>query len=120
MDPLFSSLFFQRVRATRMTQHRVENTRVHFWTFSPVSEIYGHLKLNLNFKCYSIILIFTLTLNQYLIYLFRQLDFRIFDKLGFSYQCQVLCTTSLIMSRVLSKFLALRITDFRTKIQFLK
>ena len=29
--------FFQRVRATSMTQHRVENTRVHFWTFSPVS-----------------------------------------------------------------------------------
>ena len=29
--------FFRRVRATSMTQHRVENTRVHFWTFSPVS-----------------------------------------------------------------------------------
>ena len=34
---LFSSLFFRRVRATRMTQCRVENTRVHLWTFSPVS-----------------------------------------------------------------------------------
>ena len=32
---LFS--FFRRVRATSMTQRRVENTRVHFWTFSPVS-----------------------------------------------------------------------------------
>ena len=29
--------FFQRFRATSMTQGRVENTRVHFWTFSPVS-----------------------------------------------------------------------------------
>ena len=28
---------FRRVRATSMTQRRVENTRVHFWTFSPVS-----------------------------------------------------------------------------------
>ena len=28
--------FFRRIRATSMTQHRVENTRVHFWTFSPV------------------------------------------------------------------------------------
>ena len=32
-----STLFFRRVRATSMTQRRVENTRVHFWTFSPVS-----------------------------------------------------------------------------------
>ena len=30
-------LFFRRVRATSMTQRRVENTRVHFWTFSRVS-----------------------------------------------------------------------------------
>ena len=30
-------LFFRRVRETSMTQHRVENTRVHFWKFSPVS-----------------------------------------------------------------------------------
>ena len=30
-------LFFPRVQATSMTQRRVENTRVHFWTFSPVS-----------------------------------------------------------------------------------
>ena len=37
VDTLFSSFFFQRVRATSMTQRRVENTRVHFWTFSPVS-----------------------------------------------------------------------------------
>ena len=29
--------FFRRVRATSMTQRRVENTRVHFWTFLPVS-----------------------------------------------------------------------------------
>ena len=29
--------FFRRVRATSMTHRRVENTRVHFWTFSPVS-----------------------------------------------------------------------------------
>ena len=36
VDTLFSS-FFRRVRATSMTQRRVENTRVHFWTFSPVS-----------------------------------------------------------------------------------
>ena len=33
---LFST-FFRRVRATRMNQRRVENTRVHFWTLSPVS-----------------------------------------------------------------------------------
>ena len=37
VDTLFSSLFFRRVRATSMTKRRVENTRVHFWTFSPVS-----------------------------------------------------------------------------------
>ena len=37
VDTLFSSLFFRRVRATSMTQRRVENTPVHFWTFSPVS-----------------------------------------------------------------------------------
>ena len=37
VDTLFSSLFFRRVRATSMTQRRVGNTRVHFWTFSPVS-----------------------------------------------------------------------------------
>ena len=30
-------LFFRRVRATSMTQRRDENTRSHFWTFSPVS-----------------------------------------------------------------------------------
>ena len=29
--------FFRRVQATSMTQRRVENTHVHFWTFSPVS-----------------------------------------------------------------------------------
>ena len=29
--------FFRRVRATSMTRRRVENTRVQFWTFSPVS-----------------------------------------------------------------------------------
>ena len=37
VDTLLSSLFFRRVRATSMTRRRVENTRVHFWTFSPVS-----------------------------------------------------------------------------------
>ena len=37
VDALFSSLFFRSVQATSMTQRRVENTRVHFWTFSPVS-----------------------------------------------------------------------------------
>ena len=30
--------FFRRVRATSMTQHQVENTRVHFWTFLLVSD----------------------------------------------------------------------------------
>ena len=30
VDTLFSTLFFRRVRATSMTQRRVENTRVHF------------------------------------------------------------------------------------------
>ena len=30
--------FFRRFRATSMTQRRVENTRVHFWTFTPVSK----------------------------------------------------------------------------------
>ena len=34
---IFLLLFFRRVRATSMTQRRVENTRVHFWTYSPVS-----------------------------------------------------------------------------------
>ena len=29
--------FFRRVLATSMTQRRVENTRVYFWTFSLVS-----------------------------------------------------------------------------------
>ena len=29
--------FFRRIRAKGMTQRRVENTRVHFRTFSPVS-----------------------------------------------------------------------------------
>ena len=29
--------FFRRVQVTSMTQRGVENTRVHFWTFSPVS-----------------------------------------------------------------------------------
>ena len=29
--------FFRRFPATSMTQRRVENSRVHFWTFSPVS-----------------------------------------------------------------------------------
>ena len=28
---------YQRVRATSMTQRRVENNRVNFWTFLPVS-----------------------------------------------------------------------------------
>ena len=37
VDTLFSTLFFRRVRVTSMTQRRVENTRVHFWTFSPTS-----------------------------------------------------------------------------------
>ena len=39
---LFFSLFFRRVRATSMTQLRVPNTRVHFWTFSPVS-LYSYI-----------------------------------------------------------------------------
>ena len=42
MDTLFSTLFFRRVRATSMNQRRVENTHVHFWTFSPVSVKYRH------------------------------------------------------------------------------
>ena len=33
----FLLFFSRRARATSMTQRRVENTRVHFWTFSPVS-----------------------------------------------------------------------------------
>ena len=33
-------LLFRRVRATSMTQRGVENTRVHFWTFSPISVKY--------------------------------------------------------------------------------
>ena len=37
MDTSISSSFFRRVRATSMTQRRVENTCVHFWMFSPVS-----------------------------------------------------------------------------------
>ena len=36
VDTLFL-FFFRRVRATSMTQRRVGNTRVHFWTFSPVT-----------------------------------------------------------------------------------
>ena len=38
--------FFRRVRATSMTQRRVENTRVHFWTFSPVSVKINFLKIS--------------------------------------------------------------------------
>ena len=34
---IFFSFFFRRVRATSMTQRRVENTRVHFGTFLPIS-----------------------------------------------------------------------------------
>ena len=41
----FFITFFRRVRATFMTQRRVENTRVHFCTFSPVS-----VKLFLNIQ----------------------------------------------------------------------
>ena len=37
VDASIFLLFFRRVRATNMSQRRVENTRVHFWTFSPVS-----------------------------------------------------------------------------------
>ena len=39
VDALFSSFFATRPSMTqrRMTQRRVENIRVHFWTFSPVS-----------------------------------------------------------------------------------
>ena len=37
VDTPFSSLFFWRVRGTSMTQRRVKNTRVHFWTFLPLS-----------------------------------------------------------------------------------
>ena len=37
VDTLFSYLSFRRFRATSTSQRRVENTRVHFWTFSPGS-----------------------------------------------------------------------------------
>ena len=37
--------FFQHVRATSMTQRRVENTRVQFWTLSPVSVKSHSLKI---------------------------------------------------------------------------
>ena len=37
VDASIFFFFFRRVRATSMTQRRFENTRVHFWTFSPVS-----------------------------------------------------------------------------------
>ena len=47
--------FFRCVRATSMTQRRVENTRVHFWTFSPVSvnslDILGVRRLGKNSFC---------------------------------------------------------------------
>ena len=36
VDAIIFLSFFRRGRATSMTQSRVENTRVHFWTFSPV------------------------------------------------------------------------------------
>ena len=36
VDASIFFFFFRRVRATSMTQRRVENTRVHFWTFSRV------------------------------------------------------------------------------------
>ena len=45
---IFSS-FFRHVRATSMTQRRVENTRVHFWTLSPVSV--NHSKFDSNRFC---------------------------------------------------------------------
>ena len=35
--PKVGASIFRRVRATSMTQRRVEISRVHFWTFSPVS-----------------------------------------------------------------------------------
>ena len=34
---VFFFSFYRRVRRTSRTQRRVENTRVHFWTFPPVS-----------------------------------------------------------------------------------
>ena len=37
VDTIFSSPFFGLVRPTSMTQRRVENSCVHFWTFSSVS-----------------------------------------------------------------------------------
>ena len=42
-------LFFRRVRATTMSQRRVENNRVHFSTFSPVS-----VKLRVIMKKYAV------------------------------------------------------------------
>ena len=39
--------FFRRVWATSMTQRRVENTRVHFWTFPPVSVNFEKLSMKL-------------------------------------------------------------------------
>ena len=37
VDASIFVFFFRRVRATSMTQRRVEKTRVHFWMLSPVS-----------------------------------------------------------------------------------
>ena len=37
VDAIIFFYFFRRVRATSMTQRPVKNTRVHLWTFSPVS-----------------------------------------------------------------------------------
>ena len=37
VDASIFLLFFRHVRATSRTRRRVENTGVHFWTFSPVS-----------------------------------------------------------------------------------
>ena len=51
VDTLFSSLFFRRARATSITQRRVEKTRVHFWTFSPVSvNTFFIMQLSLKFS----------------------------------------------------------------------
>ena len=49
---IFFSFFFRRLRATSMTQRRVEDTCVHFWTFLPVS-VNFFIRISSRFQWYN-------------------------------------------------------------------
>ena len=50
MDASIFFFFFRRVRATSMTQRRVENTRVHFGVNSPVSVKVSNILMKIPFR----------------------------------------------------------------------